>query len=144
MNQNQWLKFWFSSFDPIFCNESRYVDLKMLSVEDYPILAKLEDFTELEVLVLACLINNIKTFEPGFNDIYIDTIAETFENYDCTAHDIDAALTNLHNKRWVEFYVDEERNEFTYQADLLELTKAGLYIPDNDITTSMINQLSGN
>ncbi|HEY1032083.1 MAG TPA: hypothetical protein VGD89_09930, partial [Flavipsychrobacter sp.] len=98
----------------------------------------------LEVLVLACLINNIKTFEPGFNDIYIDTIAETFENYDCTAHDIDAALTNLHNKRWVEFYVDEERNEFTYQADLLELTKAGLYIPDNDITTSMINQLSGN
>lgn len=144
MNQNQWLKFWFSSFDPIFCNESRYVDLRMLSVEDYPILAKLEDFTELEVLVLAYLINNIKTFEPGFNDIYIDTIAETFENYDCTAHDIDAALTNLHNRRWVEFYVAEERNEFIYQADLLELTKAGLYIPDNEITPSMINQLSDN
>lgn len=144
MNQNQWLELWIYTFDPVFYQGRRYVDLKMLSAEEYPILAKLENFTELEVLVLAYLINNIKLFEPGFNDIYIDTIAETFENYDCTVHEIDAVLTNLHNRRWVEFYVDEERNEFIYQADLLELTKAGLYIPDNDITPSMINQLSGN
>ncbi len=144
MNQKQWLKFWMYAYDPIFYNDRRYVDLKMLSAEEYPILAKLDDFTELEVLVMAYLINNIKTFEPGFNDIYIDTIVETFENYDCTVQDIDAALTNLHNRGWVEFYVDEVRNEFIYQADLLELTKAGLYIPDNEITLSMVNQLSDN
>jgi len=144
MNQNLWLKFWLVAHDPVYYQGQQYVDLTLFPIEEYPALSQLTDTPTLEILILACLITSIKTLPPGFNDIYLDFLFEMFENYDCSKLDIDAALTNLHNKRWVEFLVDEKRNEFIYEADLLELTKAGLYIPDNEITTKLVTELSVN
>lgn len=144
MNQNLWLRFWIIVQDPVFYQKQPYVDLAIVSKDEYPALHKLDDIPTLEILILSFLITNIRMAERGFNDIYFDIICQLFEHYDCTDIEIDQALINLHNRRWVQFYVDEQKNEFIYEADLLELTKAGLYIPDNDTTLKLTREISTN
>jgi hypothetical protein len=133
MITRHWSELWLTAVNPVFYKAQPFIDLQLFNPKKFSALQYLENYSELEILILAwCIIQSEDEDYPEAKYVSSQDFESLFENALYSTIEIEAALIKLVNKQWLDIDVIGEGDEMKIivWAELNQLEKDKLYTPN--------------